>query len=80
MKNGTKMAALKSKPPYGMNFGRPIHGLDATSEKSAMPNAKDSMVPAASAIRYDSALSMPLPNWESATTSMQVMMETVSRV
>ena len=36
------------------------------------------MVPAASAIRYDSALSMPLPNWESATTSMQVMMETVS--
>ena len=78
MKNGTKIAALKSKPPYGMNLGRPSHGLEATAEKSAMPNARDSAVPTISAIRYDSAFTMPLPNWESTTTSTQVMMETAS--
>ncbi len=59
-------------------LGRPSHGLEATAEKSAMPNARDSAVPTTSAIRYDSAFTMPLPNWESTTTSTQVMMETAS--
>ena len=43
-----------------------------------MPNARDSAVPTTSAIRYDSTFTMPLPNWESTTTSTQVMMETAS--
>ena len=44
-----------------------------------MPNARDSAVPTTSAIRYDSAFTMPpCRTGKSTTTSTQVMMETAS--